>query len=113
MVFKNKEDVWSIIDKLLEEVRNHNLNGHNFDEASSIVSQLNFFCCPNCIIRKQDKRDIQRFIYCQEANIPAYPGDYTQHPARWVDRFFIINHAMKKKIQIKVDKEKKVISNGK
>ena len=41
--FNTKEDVWKIIDLLIEEVNNENLKGSGFDVSSSVNAQLPFF----------------------------------------------------------------------
>ena len=95
--FKSDKDVWDVIDLLIEEVHEGNKKGKEFDVAQSIYSQLPFFCCRNIIFDKDIQKDIQRYIYCKDNNVPPYKGDYNEQPALWVDRYFIIKSAFAKK----------------
>ena len=58
--------------------------------AQSINSQLPFFACRNIFYDKRAQKDIQRYLYCEKFNIPAYKGDYGQQPCLWVDTTSII-----------------------
>ena len=60
MTFTSKEDVWNVIDLLIEEVNEQNEKGKEFDVAKSIYSQLPFFCCINVVFDKEIQKDIQR-----------------------------------------------------
>ena len=44
--FKNDEQVWEIIDLLIEEAKEYNAKGKEFDIAKSINAQLPFFLLP-------------------------------------------------------------------
>ena len=107
--FTSKDDVWDIIDLLIDEVHEINKTGKNFDVAQSIVRQIPFFACSNIIFDKEIQKDIQRYIYCNENNVPPYEGGYDKQPALWVDRYFIIKNALAKKekaIREKIKKDK-------
>ena len=108
--FTCEEDVHSVIDLLIEEVKENNLKGGSeFDGAQSVNTQLPFFACKNILLDKNIQKDIQRYIYCSELGVSPYKGDYGQQPAKWVDRFFIIKKAFAKaeKQQIAKAKRKK------
>ena len=104
--FTCKEDVWKIIDLLIEEVHENNKKGREFDVAQSINAQLPFFTCKNIIFDKDIQKDIQRYIYCKDNNVPPYKGDYDEQPALWVDKYFIIKNAFAKKEKSMIDKSK-------
>ena len=70
------------------------------------MSQLSFFCCPNVFYNKEIKKDVERYIYCQENNVTPYQGSYGEQPASWVDKYFSIKNAYAKKEQIQIDKNK-------
>ncbi len=74
-----------------------NKKGKEFDLTKSINAQLPFFSCRNIFFDKEIQRDIQRYIYCKETNVPPYKGGYDEQPALWVDRFFLIKQAFAKK----------------
>ena len=43
--FTCDEDVWNVIDLLIEETKQMNNKGNEFDVAKSVNSQLPFFSC--------------------------------------------------------------------
>ena len=49
------------------------------------------------------QRDIERYIYCEQFNVPPYPGAYGDQPAKWVRRAFIIKGALAKKQKDQID----------
>ena len=105
--FKNDQDVWNIIDLLIKETKKHNEKGKQFDIAKSVNAQLPFFCCKNVIQSKELQKDIERYVYCEQFNIPPYSGDYGKQPAKWVDRAFIIKNALAKKQKDQIDGSRK------
>lgn len=111
-VFNDEDDVLEIFDELVKEVKLRNEEGHNFDIASSVSKQLPFFCCPNVFISKEMRRDLQRYLYCKDANISAYPGDYSKQPALWVDKHFIFKSAISKKQDMEIEKRKREAKLG-
>ena len=82
-----------------------NEKGKEFDLAESIYAQLPFFACRNILYEKEIQKDIQRYMYCTESNVPPYKGSYNDQPAIWIDTYFIIKKAFAKK-------ENKVIKDG-
>ena len=90
------EDVWEIIDLLIEEVKEINKEGNDFDITQSINAQLPFFTCMNNIIDKDIQKDIQRYVYCKDLSTSAYKGTYGEQPALWIDKYFIIKKAFSK-----------------
>ena len=107
MTFTSKEDVWNVIDLLIEEVNEQNKKGKEFDMAQSINAQLPFFTCRNILLENEIQKDIQRYIYCKDNNVPPYEGGYDKQPALWVDRYFIIKKALAKREQASIEKTKK------
>ena len=105
--FTCESDVWEVIDVLIEEVYENNQKGKEFDVAQSINSQLPFFTCRNIIHDKDIQKDIQRYLYCNECNVPPYSGAYDEQPALWVDRYFIIKKALAKRENAMINKVKK------
>ena len=95
--FESEEDVWEIIDLLIEEAKEFNEKGKSFDVAKSVNAQLPFFCCKNVIHDREIQKDIERYVYSEQFGIPPYPGSYGEQPAKWVDRAFIIKNALAKK----------------
>ena len=105
--FKCDEDVWEIIDLLIEEVKENNAKGKEFDIAKSVNAQLPFFCCRNIVHDKKIQKDIERYIYSEQFGISPYPGSYGEQPAKWVDRAFIIKNALAKKQKDQIDARRK------
>ena len=106
LTFKSIDDVWDIIDLLIEEVYENNKKGKEFDVAQSINAQLPFFSCRNFFIDNEIQKDIQRYIYCKDNNVPPYEGSYDNQPALWVETYFIIKSAFAKKEKSMIDKNK-------
>ena len=106
VTFTSKEDVWNVIDLLIKEINENNQKGREFDMAESINAQLPFFCCRNIIFEKEIQRDIQRYIYCKDNNVPPYAGAYGDQPALWVETYFLIKSAFAKKEKSVIDKSK-------
>ena len=105
--FNCKDDVWDVVDLIIEETKQFNEEqGKEFDISTSVISQLPFFGCPNIFFDKDIYRDIQRYIYCEKFGIKPYEGSYGEQPFRWVNRAFAIKTAIAKK-------EKREIENGK
>ena len=105
--FNCDEDVWDVVDLIIEETESSNLNGSAFDVAQSIVSQIPFFACKNVLLTKEYQNDIARYIYCKDFGISPYPGDYSKQPAKWVEKSFIIKTAFAKMENAQAEKAKK------
>ena len=96
--FTCDEDVWEVIDLLIEEVKVTNeSSGKEFDVCQSVEAQISFFACKNVLYKKEYQDDIARYLYCKEFGVQPYEGDYSKHPAKWIDKAFIIKHAIAKK----------------
>ena len=96
--FNSEEDVWSVIELIKQETYELNkAEGKDFDIAESIISQINFFGCPNIFFSSEVRKDVERYIYCEKFGIPPYKGSYGEQPARWVSRAFAIKSALAKK----------------
>ena len=104
--FKNDEDVWKVIDLIIEEINESNSKGNEFDIVSSIQAQLPFFTCKNAVYSKEDQKEIQRYLYCEKFNVPAYKGDYGEQPCLWVDKAFVIRNAFAKLEKKQINKAK-------
>ena len=104
--FTCDEDVWNVIDLLIEEAKEMNAKGNEFDIAKSINSQLPFFSCRNKILKNEYQKDIQRYIYCKEFGVPAYNGAYGDQPSKWIEKSFVIKNALAKKEKDLIDGSK-------
>ena len=51
--FESDEDVWEVVDLIIEEVNESNSKGNEFDIVSSIQAQLPFFTCSNAVYSKE------------------------------------------------------------
>lgn len=60
---------------------------------------------------KEYQKDIERYIYCEQFNIPPYAGDYNNQPAKWIDRAFIIKHTLAKQQKDQIDGTRKHNNN--
>ena len=59
------------------------------------------------ILDKSIQKDINRYLYCSEFNVPPYKGDYGQQPSLWTQKTFIIKQALAKREKNTIDKAKK------
>ena len=109
--FTCDEDTWKIIDLLIEETKEVNLQGKQFDIARSVYSQLPFFACRNIIYSKECQRDIEKYIYCKDFGVSPHEGDFQKHPAKWIEKSFIIKNALAKKENAEIEKAKSDGSN--
>ena len=95
--FSCEQDVWDVVDLIIEETKEMNeKTGKSFSPSSSVKSQLPFFACNNIIFDKEFQQDIERYIYCDNFKTPAYSGSYDEQPALWVQKSFIIKKALNK-----------------
>ena len=106
-LFESKEDVNDIIGLLIDEAKEWNNRGKNFDIALSVSKQLPFFCCPNSVLTKDYQKSIQRYIYCNETGTQAYNGSYGEQPSRWVQEYFVIKQAFAQKEKAQIDGRRK------
>ena len=96
-VFESKDDIWEVVDLLIEETNNLNKQkGSDFDPISNVVSQIPFFGCPNHLIEPKYLKLLNQYLYCIETGTPAYPGSYGEQPASWIRHFFLIKSALAK-----------------
>ena len=81
---------------MIEEVKEYNREGKSFDIGRSINAQLSFFSCKNLLFSKEYQKDISRYVYCQEFNTQPYSGSYSEQPALWIEKAFIIKNTLAK-----------------
>ena len=106
--FTCNDDVWKVVDMLIEEVKNANISrGKEFDVLSSVNAQLPLFTCRNILIDSSIQKDIQRYLYCEKFGTSPYKGDYGEQPCLWVDKVSIIRSALAKLEKNNIDKAKK------
>ena len=96
-IFTSKKDIDSVIKLLINEVREINKEGKDFNIAESIVKQLPFFACINTLLDKQSQKDISRYVYSESFGISPYKGSYGEQPAKWVEKSFLIKSIIERK----------------
>ena len=96
-IFTSKKDIDSVIKLLINEVKEINKEGKNFNIAESIVKQLPFFACINTLLDKQSQKDISRYIYSEQFGISPYKGSYGEQPSKWVEKSFLIKSIIERK----------------
>lgn len=94
--FTSDEDVWNVIDLLIEETKEANREGKNFNIAESVMAQLPFFACNNLILNKDAQKDISRYIYSKDFGISPYKGSYGEQPQLWIEKTFIIKNLIER-----------------
>ena len=96
--FRSDEDVWSVIDSIIEETKAVNEEqGKGFDIARSVSAQLPFFACKNRMLNQEMQNDISRYVYCEKFNVPAYNGAYGDQPRKWIQKSMFIGSVINKK----------------
>ena len=96
-IFTSRKDIDSVIKLLINEVREINKEGKDFNIAESIVKQLPFFACINTLLDKQSQKDISRYVYSESFGISPYRGSYGEQPAKWVEKSFLIKSIIERK----------------
>ena len=94
--FTSKDDVWKVIDLIIAETKEENQKGSSFNIASSVMAQLPFFTCTNIMLSTEAQKDISRFMYVRQFNIPAYKGSYGEQPKKWVEKSFLLNNVIER-----------------
>ena len=111
-VFESKDDVWEVIDLLLQETKTLNKQkGKDFDPIANVITQIPFFGCYNHIRESKYLKLVNKYVYCTETGTPAHTGGYGDQPATWVEYFFIIKNALAKKekqMHDKMNREAKI-----
>jgi len=95
--FTSKGDIEAIIELLIDEVKQTNKQGGNFNIAESIVKQLPFFACTNVLLDKQSQKDISRYVYSESFGISPYKGSYGEQPSKWIEKSFLIKSIIERK----------------
>jgi len=94
--FTSKDDVWEVIDLIIAETKEENGKGSSFNIASSVMAQLPFFACSNVMMNQEAQKDISRFVYVKNFNVPAYNGSYGEQPKKWVEKSFLLNNLIER-----------------
>jgi len=94
--FRSKDDVWGVIDLIIAETKEENEKGSSFNIASSVMAQLPFFACNNVMMNQEAQKDISRFVYVRNFNVPAYNGSYGEQPKKWVEKSFLLNNLLER-----------------
>ena len=102
--FTSKNDVWGVIDLIIAETKEENEKGNSFNIASSVMAQLPFFTCINIMLSKNAQKDISRFMYVKQFNVPAYKGSYGDQPKKWIEKSFLLNNLIERQ-KAKVGKD--------
>ncbi len=103
--FTSNDEVWDVIQLLVDETKEHIQEGSNLHIAESVMSQLPFFACKNIIANEQSQKNIARFMYSRQFNISPYVGSYGEQPKKWVEKSFLLNHLIERQ-------KAKAIKNG-
>jgi hypothetical protein len=102
-VFRTKEDIWSIVDMLInEEKRKNKSQSLDVDSYYAISKQLPFFTCSNHFYSSANASLISKFFYCKEFGIPPHKGTYNEQPNKWIESSFLISNCLSKKESIAI-----------
>ena len=89
-MFGSDDDVWDVIDLIIEETQEYNKEGRSFNIAGSVSAQLPFFACRNIMLNEKAQKDISRFMYSKEFGISPYKGSYGEQPKKWIEKSFLL-----------------------
>ena len=104
--FRSDEDVWSVIDLIIEETNTVNKEQKkSFDIANSVSAQIPFFACTNKVLNQKMQNDIARYVYCDKFKVSAYKGSYGKQPYKWIQKAMIIGNTISKKQNKEVEKQ--------
>ena len=105
--FKSDDDVFKVIDLIIEETKEFNkTSGKSFDVSESVISQMPFFACKNRLYDKGIQKDMQRYLYCEKFNVPPYEGRYGSQPCLWIEKTFLIRKYLAKLESKEINKAK-------
>ena len=105
--FKSDDDVWKVIDLIIQETKDFNAeNDKDFDIVESVYAQLPFFGCRNVLYSEETQKDIERYTYCEKFNVPPYEGDYGKQPYSWIQKTNLIRKYLAKLEARQIDKAK-------
>ena len=106
--FCSDEDVWAVIDLIIEETNTVNKEQEkSYDIANSVSAQIPFFACINKLLNQNAQNDIARYIYCEKFKVPAYKGSYGNQPYKWVQKTNLIAMAINRKQNSEIKKAEK------
>ena len=94
--FASDEDVWLVINLLIEETKQQNTEGRSFNIAESVMAQLPFFACGNMMLDREAQQDISRYMYSKQFQISPYSGSYGEQPKKWVEKSFLLNNLIER-----------------
>ena len=103
--FISNKDVWSVIQLIINETKQENQKGSNFDVTHSVMTQLPFFACSNIIINTDAQKDISRYLYSKQFKISPYKGSYGEQPKKWIEKSFLLSNLIE-------TQKAKAIKNG-
>ena len=103
--FTSTDEVWDVIQLLIDETKEHIQEGSKLHIAESVMSQLPFFACKNIITDEKSQKDIARFLYSKQFNTSSYKGSYGEQPKKWVEKSFVLNYLLERQ-------KAKAIKNG-
>jgi hypothetical protein len=95
-MFTSDEDVWTVIELIKKETKQHNEEGRDFNIAESVMAQLPFFACTNMMINSNSQKDIARFMYARQFKISPYKGSYGDQPKKWVEKSFLLTNLIER-----------------
>jgi len=106
--FRSDEDVWAVIDLIIEETNTVNKKQKkSFDVAKSVLTQIPFFACVNKVLDQQVQNDIARYVYCEKFKVPAYNGSYGNQPYKWIQKTNLISNAVARRQDSELKKVEK------
>ena len=95
-MFTSDEDVWTVIELIKKETKQHTEEGTNFNIAESVMAQLPFFACTNMMLDSKSQKDIARFMYARQFKISPYKGSYGEQPKKWVEKSFLLTNLIER-----------------
>ena len=90
--FNSLEDVKAMIPSLVNEAIEYGCPDVNY----AVYNQLGSFSCTSLFLDAQSQKDIKKYLFCKDFNIPPSSGSYEEQQNKTIQKFTIIKSAISK-----------------
>jgi len=90
--FNSLDDVKSYIPSLVNEAVEYGCPDVNY----AVYNQLGTFSCTSLFLNNYSQKDIGKYLFCKDFNIPPSDGSYESQPYKTLQKFNIIKSAIGK-----------------
>ena len=90
--FNSLDDIKATIPSLVNEAVESGCSDVNY----AVYNQLGFFSCTSLFLDNNFQKDIKKYLFCKDFNIPPSSGSYEDQPNKTIQKFTIIKSAISK-----------------